>query len=109
MRLSFVLIPIDPRYGLVSEPCIPINSRFAIPLCSRTFAESLVRYLHSIDSHRAEAWCLEPQPGQAGIKKKHRHEGTRGHESTKKRLAEEFRVFLVVFRIFGYKKHEFHY
>jgi hypothetical protein len=28
MRLSSVLIPINPRYGLVSEPCIPINTRF---------------------------------------------------------------------------------
>jgi hypothetical protein len=75
----------------------------------KTFEQSLVRYLYSIDPNRAGAWSLESQSGQTGIKKKHRHEGTKGHESTKKGLAEAFRVFVVVSGIFGHKKREFHY
>jgi hypothetical protein len=60
----------------------------------KTFEQSLVRYLHSIGPDRAGAWSLESQSGQVGIKKKHRHQGTKGHESTKKGLAEAFRVFV---------------
>jgi hypothetical protein len=62
--------------------------------------------LYSTDPDRAGAWSLESQSWQAGIKKEHRHEGTKGHESTRKDLQ---RHFVVVFRILGHKKHEFHY
>jgi len=65
------------------------------PGCTlETFEQSFVHYFDSIDPVRAGAWSLESQFGQAGIKKKHRHEDTKGHESMKKRLAEAFRVFV---------------